>query len=85
MNAAGSSVPDLQRLLYVTNNDKQRVDIFDIAAGHEWLRSFPMAGSVVGGVCADAATNRLFICDTMRGRLQIYEKDEKYSDPQFNL
>ena len=33
----------------------------------------------------DQSNNRLIICDTMRGRLQIYQKDEKYSDPQFNL
>ena len=36
--------------------------------------------------CAfDQETNRLIICDTMRGRLQIYEKDRGYKDPQFNL
>ena len=33
----------------------------------------------------DQPTNRLIICDTHRGRLQIYEKDTGYSDPQFNL
>ena len=36
--------------------------------------------------CAfDQETNRLIICDTMRGRLQVYEKDQDYKDPQFNL
>ena len=36
--------------------------------------------------CAfDQDNNRLIICDTMRGRLQVYEKDDKYMDPQFNL
>ena len=36
--------------------------------------------------CAfDQATNRLIVCDTNRGRHQIYEKDKQYSDPQFNL
>jgi hypothetical protein len=36
--------------------------------------------------CAfDQDNNRLVICDTMRGRLQVYEKDDKYMDPQFNL
>ena len=36
--------------------------------------------------CAfDQESNRLIICDTMRGRLQVYEKDLNYKDPQFNL
>ncbi|MCH8832387.1 MAG: NHL repeat-containing protein [Chloroflexi bacterium] len=33
----------------------------------------------------DQPTNRLIVCDTHRGRLQIYEKDTGYHDPQFNL
>jgi len=33
----------------------------------------------------DQPTNRLIVCDTHRGRLQIYEKDTGYTDPQFNL
>jgi hypothetical protein len=33
----------------------------------------------------DQATNRLIVCDTMRHRLQIYEKDNNYADPQYNL
>ena len=37
------------------------------------------------GCTFDQANNRLIICDTMRGRLQIYQKDAKYTDPQFNL
>ena len=36
--------------------------------------------------CAfDQATNRLIVCDVQRGRLQIYEKDSAYADPQTNL
>ena len=36
--------------------------------------------------CAfDQATNRLIVCDTQRNRLQIYEKDNHYVDPQANL
>ena len=36
--------------------------------------------------CAfDQETKRLFVCDTMRHRVQIYEKDTAYTDPQFNL
>ena len=36
--------------------------------------------------CAfDQATNRLMVCDTMRHRIQIFEKDSNYKDPQFNL
>jgi sugar lactone lactonase YvrE len=37
------------------------------------------------GCAFDRETNRLIVCDTMRGRLQIYEKDKSYVDPQFNL
>jgi hypothetical protein len=33
----------------------------------------------------DQPTNRLIVCDTHRGRLQIYEKNAGYHDPQFNL
>ena len=36
--------------------------------------------------CAfDQATNRLLVCDTMRHRIQVYEKDGSYQDPQTNL
>ena len=36
--------------------------------------------------CAfDQEANRLIVCDTQRNRLQIYEKDMNYADPQFNL
>lgn len=36
--------------------------------------------------CAyDRESNRLFICDTARNRVQIYEKDHAYMDPQINL
>ncbi len=36
--------------------------------------------------CAyDRENNLLFICDTARNRVQVYEKDHKYLDPQINL
>ena len=36
--------------------------------------------------CAfDQENNRLIVCDTQRNRLQIYEKDSNYVDPQANL
>ena len=36
--------------------------------------------------CAfDQATNRLIVCDSQRGRLQIYNKETNYADPQANL
>ena len=36
--------------------------------------------------CAfDQDTNRLIVCDTQRNRLQVYEKDMNYQDPQANL
>ena len=33
----------------------------------------------------DRANNRLLVCDTLRSRVQDYEKDDGYMDPQFNL
>ncbi len=36
--------------------------------------------------CAfDQENNRLLVCDTMRHRIQIYQKVDGYQDPQFNL
>ena len=37
------------------------------------------------GCLFDRENNRLIICDTNRGRLQVYIKDHSYQDPQFNL
>lgn len=37
------------------------------------------------GCAFDRDNNRLFICDTQRGRIQIYQKEQKYADPQRNL
>ena len=37
------------------------------------------------GCAFDVENNRLVICDTQRGRLQVYIKDHSYQDPQFNL
>ena len=37
------------------------------------------------GCSFDRENNRLIVCDTQRGRLQVYNKDAKYLDPQFNL
>ena len=33
----------------------------------------------------DQTNGRLVVCDTHRGRVQIYHKDKEYMDPQFNL
>ncbi len=33
----------------------------------------------------DRTNNRLMVCDTLRSRIQIYNKDSSYQDPQFNL
>ena len=63
---AGRVPSGIQRFLYVTNNDTAQVDVFDIAAGHEFVRSFPMHGKTVGGVCADAASGRLFVSQHQR-------------------
>ena len=37
------------------------------------------------GADFDRVNNRLVVCDTLRSRLQIYDKDDSYLDPQFNL
>jgi len=37
------------------------------------------------GCAFDRVNNRLVVCDTQRGRLQIYHKDNAYLDPQANL
>jgi len=37
------------------------------------------------GCFYDRHNERLIVCDTNRGRLQVYLKDHKYLDPQFNL
>jgi DNA-binding beta-propeller fold protein YncE len=64
-----SANPDMQ---------KRRRQVYDL---EEQQRKFRMPVA-----CAfDQATNRLIVCDTQRNRLQIYEKDTKYQDPQFNL
>ncbi len=33
----------------------------------------------------DQASNRLLVCDSARSRIQVYQKDSNYLDPQFNL
>ena len=33
----------------------------------------------------DRDNNRLLVCDTARNRVQVYEKDDEYMDPQINL
>lgn len=45
----------------------------------EWRLALPV------GVEFDAAKSRLFITDTQRSRLQIYNKLNDYIEPQFNL
>ena len=45
----------------------------------EWRLSMPT------GVTFDTAKNRLFIADTQRNRLQIYDKLKEYAGPQRNL
>lgn len=71
--AAASSPAEVKRFLYVTNNKEKRVDIFDIVSGHKFIRSFPMAGTVVGGVCADAASSRLFITQQREDTVSAYD------------
>ncbi len=70
---ASAANTDKKRHLYVTNNPEQRVDIFDINDSHRFLRSFPMAGEVVGGACADAASGRLFISQQAEDTVTAYD------------
>ncbi|HIM37656.1 MAG TPA: hypothetical protein EYM38_06490, partial [Dehalococcoidia bacterium] len=37
------------------------------------------------GCAFDRENNRLIVCDSQRGRLQIYHKETNYADPQANL
>lgn len=37
------------------------------------------------GVTFDRNRNLLLVCDTARGRIQVYRKDNDYHEPQFNL
>ena len=37
------------------------------------------------GIAYDRSQERLLVCDTGRGRIQIYHKDHNYLEPQFNL
>lgn len=71
--AAESRQVGVKRFLFVTNDPQQRVDVFDIAAGHSLVRSFPMAGNKVGGACADAASNRLFISQQTADTVTAYD------------
>ena len=45
----------------------------------EWRFKMPT------GIAIDNETNRIFVADTVRRRLQVYIKEEDYLDPQFNL
>lgn len=63
----------LKRLLYVTNDPERKVDIFDIPSGHQLVRSFPMSGGKVGGICAHAGTGRLFISQQSEDSITAYD------------
>ena len=57
---------------------KRRLQVYNL---EEQQRSFRMPVA-----CAfDQESNRLIVVDTQRNRLQVYEKDMNYQDPQFNL
>ena len=61
--------PDMQR---------RRRQVYDLE-GEQKLFRMPVA-------CAfDTEVNRLIVCDSQRGRLQIYNKELNYIDPQANL
>jgi hypothetical protein len=71
--AANSSPSAKKRRLYVTNNNAETVDIYDISKKHEFLRSFPMSGDKVGGMCADAASNRYFISQQTENTVKAFD------------
>lgn len=61
--------PDMQR---------RRRQVYNL---EEQQRAFRMPVA-----CAfDREANRLIVCDSQRGRLQIYDKESNYVDPQSNL
>jgi DNA-binding beta-propeller fold protein YncE len=68
------------QLSLAANPDMQarRRQVYDL---EEQQRKFRMPT----GCAFDRATNRLIVCDSQRGRLQVYEKDKKYQEAQFNL
>lgn len=64
---------DIQRLLYVTNDNEQRVDVFDIKNAHRLIRSFPIVGKKAGGICADPSAGRLFITQQSKHTVTAYD------------
>ncbi len=62
----------VKRHLYVTNDATRAVDVFDVNDEHALVRSFPMGGGKVGGISADAATNRIFITQQDENTVKAY-------------
>lgn len=63
----------VKRHLYVTNDATRAVDVFDVNDEHALVRSFPMGGGKVGGISADAATNRIFITQQDENTVKAYD------------
>ena len=57
---------------------KRRAQVYNL---EDQQRAFRMPVACV----FDQETSRLIVADTQRARLQVYEKDKNYSNPQFNL
>ena len=63
----------MKRHHYVTNNNQQRVDIYDIASEHKFLRSFPMDlkycypsdGSVIDADTGKKTSMRISACEKL--------------------
>lgn len=57
---------------------RRRAQVYDL---EEQQRKFRLPT----GCAFDMENNRLFVCDTQRSRIQIYDKETDYVDPQTNL
>jgi DNA-binding beta-propeller fold protein YncE len=62
-----------KRHLYVTSDRDQTIEIYDINRSHKHLGTFKMNGDKVGGMCADAATNRYFISQQNKHTVSAYD------------
>src|SRR5262245_45343888 len=76
MQPVPADFPGTGKYLYVTNDRGRRVDVFNNTNGqHQLLWSFPFAdpGGRVGGVCADAASQRIYATQLSDQQLAAYD------------
>ncbi len=71
LSAASGSTESLTRRLYVANDDKHRIDVFDVDREHTFVRSITprrdgqdLLDSRCRGIAAHAGTSRLYFTDS---------------------